>query len=32
MDLLTQPNEKRCATMEETHILPLAPACPLFNP
>lgn len=27
--LLTQPNEKRCETMEETHILPLEPACPI---
>ena len=27
--LLTQPNEKRCAKMEETHILPLDPACPI---
>lgn len=29
MDLLTQPNEKRCDTMEETHVLPLNPACPI---
>jgi NADPH-dependent 7-cyano-7-deazaguanine reductase QueF len=29
MDLLTQPNESRCAAMIETHILPLEPACPM---
>lgn len=28
MELLTQPNEKRCHRMEETHVLPLSPACP----
>lgn len=28
MKILTQPNEKRCAFMIETHILPLKPACP----
>ena len=29
MDLLTQPNERRCARMTETHTLPLDPACPV---
>lgn len=29
MDLLTQPNERRCAGMIETHIMPLNPACPI---
>jgi NADPH-dependent 7-cyano-7-deazaguanine reductase QueF len=29
MDLLTQPNERRCARMVETHVLPLEPACPI---
>ena len=29
MELLTQPNECRCASMEETHVLPLDPACPV---
>lgn len=27
--IATQPNEHRCATMEESHILPLLPACPV---
>lgn len=27
--IATQPNERRCASMEESHILPLAPACPI---
>lgn len=29
MDLLTQPNERRCARMMESHVLPLSPACPI---
>jgi hypothetical protein len=27
--LKTQPNEKRCHTMQETHVLALAPCCPV---
>lgn len=28
LELKTQPNEKRCRTTTETHILPLKPCCP----
>ena len=28
-EIKTQPNEKRCHTMKETHRLPLKPCCPV---
>ena len=27
-EILTQPNEQRCDSIYETHIIPLSPACP----